>query len=235
MKFMYYKQRLWKFCKKAKVSTLSTRYSFLHCWAGLDEAQTKWECRLIWYPLATNFASGVGTYIGIVETFKHLLRATVHPQFWCLSCERPWALARDTMVSYLFINLSWSSLFPSSYTVYTLCELLYPLIGMQIFELQHVSVWMLCFMYFFHKKCGDGPGSLACTFAFNTPDLGDGSMTVGTCCQWTKSKWLIMSKVFTFYPLEEWRKLYIYIYIFFFFFFFFLLVELTSHSQHICL
>ena len=35
----------------------------------------------IWYPLAANFASEVGACIGVVESFKHLLCATAHPQF----------------------------------------------------------------------------------------------------------------------------------------------------------
>ena len=35
----------------------------------------------------------------IVEPFKHLLRATADPQFWRLSCECPWVLARDNTVN----------------------------------------------------------------------------------------------------------------------------------------
>ena len=47
----------------------AARYSFLHCWPGLDEAQTKWQCPC-------------GGYI--VEPFKHLLHATADPQFLAL-------------------------------------------------------------------------------------------------------------------------------------------------------
>ena len=75
------------------------RYSFLHRRAGLNEARVKRRCRSIWYTLAANFASGMGAGAGIVEPFKHLLCVTAHPQFWCLSCERQWALARDNAVA----------------------------------------------------------------------------------------------------------------------------------------
>ena len=41
------------------------------------------------YTLAVYFASGVGPCTGIVETFKHLLRVTVHPQFLTLELRAP--------------------------------------------------------------------------------------------------------------------------------------------------
>ena len=49
--------------------------------------------------MATNFASGVGPCSGIVEQFKPILRVTANPKFWHLSCECPWALARDYTVT----------------------------------------------------------------------------------------------------------------------------------------
>ena len=71
-----------------------------HRRAGLDEARAKRRCRSIRYPLAANLASWVGACAWIAEPFRHLHRVTAHPQifFWCLSCERPWALARDNTV-----------------------------------------------------------------------------------------------------------------------------------------
>ena len=64
-------------------------YSFLHCWAGLNEAQMKWQSWSIWswrtilsmnpYTLAITFTPWVGTCTGIVKPFKHLL--TAHPNF----------------------------------------------------------------------------------------------------------------------------------------------------------
>ena len=58
------------------------------------------RCKSISYPLAANFAFGVAPCSGIVEPFKLFLRVTAHLLFWCLSCERPWALARDKTVIY---------------------------------------------------------------------------------------------------------------------------------------
>ena len=63
--------------------------SFLHCRAGLDEAQTKQRCKSIRYTLAANFTPGVGLCRGIVEPFKHLLCATTHPQFLALELRAP--------------------------------------------------------------------------------------------------------------------------------------------------
>ena len=68
-------------------------YSFLYRQADLDKAQAKRRCRLIWYTLAANFASGMGACAGIVEPFKHLFRVTAHPQilnffFWYKTTKR---------------------------------------------------------------------------------------------------------------------------------------------------
>ena len=41
------------------------------------------------YTLAVYVAFGVGSCMGIVETFKHLLRVTVHPQFLTLELRAP--------------------------------------------------------------------------------------------------------------------------------------------------
>ena len=66
---------------------LVAQYSFvLHCLAGLD--QTRW-CKSIRYPLAANSESGVGPCTGIVNPFKHLLRATAHPQFLVFELRAP--------------------------------------------------------------------------------------------------------------------------------------------------
>ena len=42
-------------------------YSILHHWTVLDATQTKLQCRSIRYFLAANFASGVGSCMGIVD------------------------------------------------------------------------------------------------------------------------------------------------------------------------
>ena len=72
----------------------------LHCWAGLDEAWMKRRCKSIWYPLAANFASGVGPCGGIVEPFKCLLHVTAHPQFLAVELQAPMgpSLAQDNTV-----------------------------------------------------------------------------------------------------------------------------------------
>ena len=57
--------------------------------AGVDEAQGKWRCRLIWYTLAANIASWVGTCMEIIGPFKHLLCETAHPQFLVLVLRVP--------------------------------------------------------------------------------------------------------------------------------------------------
>ena len=44
--------------------------------------------------MAVKFASGVGPCVGIVEPFKCVLRVANCPQFWRLSCDRPWALVQ---------------------------------------------------------------------------------------------------------------------------------------------
>ena len=72
------------------------RYSFLRCQAGLDETQTKRQCKPIRYPLVANFASGVSHCMGIVDPFKHHLCPTLN--FWNLNCKCPWALAGDNIV-----------------------------------------------------------------------------------------------------------------------------------------
>ena len=84
-KFVYCKWRLnaaetWQQGYKSQLSPLSG-------WPqrSMDETTIR-------YTLAANFASGVGPCTGIVESFKHLLCVTAHPH---LSCEHPWALARD--------------------------------------------------------------------------------------------------------------------------------------------
>ena len=64
-----------------------SRYSFLYCRAGLDEARMKRQCKWsIWYPLAANFAPGVGPCAEIVE---FLLRVTARPQFLALELRVP--------------------------------------------------------------------------------------------------------------------------------------------------
>ena len=65
------------------------RYIVFYCWAGHDEAQAKPRYRSIRYPLATSFASWVGTCTGIVGPFKHLLHVTAHPQFLVLELWAP--------------------------------------------------------------------------------------------------------------------------------------------------
>ena len=72
-------------------------------WSGLSTTQLS-PLLVNSVPLqATNFAFRVGTCLQIVEPFKHLFCATVHFKFWCLSCEHPWALARDNMVFPLWV------------------------------------------------------------------------------------------------------------------------------------
>ena len=40
-------------------------------------------------PMAANFASGVGSCVGIVEPFKYILRVTPYPQFLALELRVP--------------------------------------------------------------------------------------------------------------------------------------------------
>ena len=76
-------------------------------WSGLSTTQLS-PLMVNSVPLqATNSASRVGTCLRIVEPFKHLFCATVHLEFWCLSCEHPWALARDNMVFPLWVCMGW--------------------------------------------------------------------------------------------------------------------------------
>ena len=59
----------------------------------LDEARTKRRSRSIRYPVAANFTSGVDAYTGVSSMQPSTLN------FWaCLSCERPWALSRDSIL-----------------------------------------------------------------------------------------------------------------------------------------
>ena len=74
---------------------------------GLPSTKHRRSNKLIQYSLAANFASWVGLGAGIVEPFKHLLHATTHSQFWCLSCERPWALVLGNMVIFHACNKSY--------------------------------------------------------------------------------------------------------------------------------
>ena len=83
-------------------------YSFLHHWAGLNEAQAKRQCRLIRYSLADNFSSGVGACTKIVEPFKHHLRATAQPQFLVLelqvptsACPRQYSMSKMNATSHM--------------------------------------------------------------------------------------------------------------------------------------
>ena len=60
--------------------------------------------------MAANFASGVGPCAGIVESFKHLLRVTAHPQILVLELQA----AMDNAVLYLYF-LCLSNLHDSDY------------------------------------------------------------------------------------------------------------------------
>ena len=53
------------------------------------QARVKQRCRSIRDWLAANFVSGMGPCTGIVQPFKHLLRATAHPQFLMLELRVP--------------------------------------------------------------------------------------------------------------------------------------------------
>ena len=87
MKFVHCKWRLnaaetWQ--RGYKSVHIVAQYSFLHYRAGLDEAQTKWRCKLIRYPLVANFASRVGPCMG---ELNHLSTSSVQPRTLFLMLE----------------------------------------------------------------------------------------------------------------------------------------------------
>ena len=113
------------YCKRGtlrKSVHILAQYNFLYRWAGINKARVKWQCRSVWYPLAANFSSGVGTCTGIVlSQFIHLLCASVLPQFSALELRVPMGTCPGQYSKWCIFTLQificWRSLEHSYYTV----------------------------------------------------------------------------------------------------------------------